>query len=160
MLANIKGPNKWPAGIKVNELPLAVIKGRERWETPILNRFPMSEDDAEEVVNTFTTGGLTRYESQRSRADLNGATSQLSAHLRVGTLSPYELDWHTEASSLPYEAKKTFSRRLFWRDLAYFQLYYFPFMRNRSIHMVVGVDISTVLQMGTTMAVIVCFKPY
>jgi len=36
-------------------------------------------------------------------------------------------------SNLRYDEKKTFSRRLFWRDLAYFQLFHFPLMRDRSI---------------------------
>lgn len=93
----------------------------------------MNEDSAHMLLNTFMVEGLVRYESQRSRADLDGSTSQLSANLRVGMLSPYELYWATEESKLSYEEKKTFSRRLFWRDLAYFQLFYFPFMRNKSI---------------------------
>jgi deoxyribodipyrimidine photo-lyase len=34
---------------------------------------------------------------------------------------------------LSHEEKKTFARRLIWRDLAYFHLYCFPLMRERSI---------------------------
>ena len=95
----------------------------------------MIEADAQELLITFMNEkpGLKQYESQRSRADLEGATSRLSAHLRLGTLSPYELYHQTERSSLTQEEKKTFSRRLFWRDLAYFQLHTFPSMRERCI---------------------------
>lgn len=133
LLTKIKGPRKWPAGCEVEDLPLATIKGRERWDRPILDRFPMNEESAKNLLDQFMDKGLNRYESERSRADLEGSTSQLSAHLRVGTLSPYELYWATEQSKLSYDEKKTFSRRLFWRDLAYFQLKYFPFMREKSI---------------------------
>lgn len=133
MLVKLKGPRKWPAGCKVEDLPLATIKGRERWDKAILDRFPMNEESAKTLLDQFMVEGLSRYESERSRADLEDSTSQLSAHLRVGTLSPYELYWATEQSNLSYDEKKTFSRRLFWRDLAYFQLKYFPFMREKSI---------------------------
>ena len=133
MLAKMKGPRNWPGGSKIEDLPLAKITGRDRWDKPILDRFHMNEDSAKNLLDQFMAGGLTRYESERSRADLEGSTSQLSAHLRVGTLSPYELYWATEQSDLLYDEKKTFSRRLFWRDLAYFQLKYFPFMREKSI---------------------------
>ena len=51
----------------------------------------------------------------------------------IGTLSPNELYHKTHDSGLPYEDTKTFSRRLIWRDLAYYQLYTFPSMRDRPI---------------------------
>ena len=77
--------------------------------------------------------GLPRYESHRSRAENDLATSQLSAHLRFGVLSPHELYWRTEDSDLSDNEKKTIARRLIWRELAYFQLFSFPFMPDRSI---------------------------
>jgi deoxyribodipyrimidine photo-lyase len=73
------------------------------------------------------------YEKERSRTDKEDATSKLSAHLRIGTISPYELYWKTEDCGLDYDKLKTFSRRLFWRDLAYYQLACFPQMRTKSI---------------------------
>lgn len=35
MLAKMKGPRKWPASCKVEDLPLAIITGSERWDKPI-----------------------------------------------------------------------------------------------------------------------------
>lgn len=133
-MSKMKGPRAWPSG-KVTDLQIALVTGRDKWDLPIRKRFPMSEADAQELLITFMNEkpGLKQYESQRSRADLEGATSRLSAHLRLGTLSPYELYHQTERSSLTQEEKKTFSRRLFWRDLAYFQLHTFPSMRERCI---------------------------
>jgi deoxyribodipyrimidine photolyase len=115
------------------QLNMAVIRGTQKWDAPILERFPMNERDARTNLEAFITKGLRKYEKERSRADLAGSTSMLSAHLRVGTLSPYELYWKTADSALSTAEKKTFSRRLFWRDLAYFQLRCFPNMRHVSI---------------------------
>jgi deoxyribodipyrimidine photolyase len=117
----------------LDNLDLATIKGKQKWDEPIRERFPMSEEDATSNLNSFFSEGFHRYEKERSRADIDCATSKLSAHLRIGTLSPNELYYKVEDSDLDYEDKKTFSRRLFWRDLAYFQLLNFPTMREDSI---------------------------
>jgi deoxyribodipyrimidine photo-lyase len=100
---------------------------------PIFQCCPMSYEVARSRLDRFFVKGLPQFEKERSRADKDDATSQLSVHLRIGTLSPYELYWLAEDSTLSYEEKKTFARRLIWRDLAYFHLYSFPLMRERSI---------------------------
>merc|ERR1712238_346234 len=139
LLSKLQGPHVWPSGVKVKDLTMAVVTGKEKWDRPIRQQcmFPMSEVHAQELLQVFLhqehTGGLKEYERQRSRADVAGATSRLSVHLRVGTLSPYELYHQTENSSLSQDEKKTFSRRLMWRELAYFQLYTFPLMRETCI---------------------------
>ncbi|CAM9979827.1 unnamed protein product, partial [Heterosigma akashiwo] len=67
------------------------------------------------------------YEAKRSRADLN-PNSMLSPYLRFGNLSPRTLHWGWQDLGLPRELTKTFGRRLFWRDLAYYHLHCFPQM--------------------------------
>uniref|UniRef100_A0A7S4MND8 Photolyase/cryptochrome alpha/beta domain-containing protein n=1 Tax=Odontella aurita TaxID=265563 RepID=A0A7S4MND8_9STRA len=134
MLTKMKGPHRWPSSTGVGNMnDLGRIKGSIQWQKPILERFPMSEMDAKELLDDFIGQGIRHYEDKRSRADLVWTTSKLSPHLRVGTLSPNELYHWTESCPLPFETKKTFSRRLFWRDLAYFQLFCFPYMREHSI---------------------------
>ena len=133
LLEGIKGPESWPHSTPIESLGLANIKGVQKWDAPIKERFPMSEENALSNLNTFFKEGFHKYEKERSRADIDLSTSKLSAHLRIGTLSPNELYYKVEDSDLDYEDKKTFSRRLFWRDLAYFQLLSFPRMRERSI---------------------------
>ena len=130
MLHYTKRPDQIPSGVSIKDLKMADITGKERWDVPIRERFPMNEASARQALDVFFQNGLSRYESERSRADKEHATSRLSPHLRIGTLSPNELYWRTADSGLKYEALKTFSRRLFWRDLAYFQLRCFPDMRN------------------------------
>mmetsp|Transcript_12245 Transcript_12245/g.20173 ORF Transcript_12245/g.20173 Transcript_12245/m.20173 type:complete len:370 (+) Transcript_12245:215-1324(+) len=114
---------------------MAVMNGAENWDKAILERFPMSEDDAVANMNTFFQHGFAKYERDRSRADIDWSTSKLSAHLRIGSLSPNELYYKIENSNLDYNERKTFSRRLIWRDLAYFHLHSFPNMRHTSIRL-------------------------
>jgi len=133
LLNNIKGPSEWPYSEDIEELGIVTIKGRDRWDLPILKRFPMSENYAELNLKKFFSSGFYGYERDRSRADIEMSTSMLSVHLRIGTLSPNVLYYKVEDSDLDYQERKTFSRRLFWRDLSYFHLFYFPSMRNKSI---------------------------
>ena len=134
LLQRIRGPSiKWPESTPIEDLDLAVVSGKDKWNEPIEKRFPMSEDDALKAMNHFFARGFQSYEKERSRADITSSTSRLSAHLRIGTLSPNELYYKIEDSELEYDRRKTISRRLFWRDLAYFQLLNFPNMRDISI---------------------------
>ena len=135
MLESIEGPTNWPASKSIDELGMAVINGNDKWDEPILERFPMSEDAAVANMNAFIKYGFEKYERDRSRADIEWATSKLSAHLRIGTLSPNTLYYKIEDSNLDYNERKTISRRLIWRDLAYFHLYSFPSMRDTSIRL-------------------------
>lgn len=64
--------------------------------------------------------------------------SDTSLYQRMIILSPYVLYYKTEASELDYPQRKTFSRRLFWRDLAYFHLLSFADMRSISIRLHYG----------------------
>eukprot|EP00534_Pseudo-nitzschia_fraudulenta_P007411 CAMPEP_0201196942 /NCGR_PEP_ID=MMETSP0851-20130426/153755_1 /ASSEMBLY_ACC=CAM_ASM_000631 /TAXON_ID=183588 /ORGANISM="Pseudo-nitzschia fraudulenta, Strain WWA7" /LENGTH=625 /DNA_ID=CAMNT_0047483967 /DNA_START=73 /DNA_END=1950 /DNA_ORIENTATION=- len=107
--------------------------GGPKWDKPIRERFPMSEQTAHDAMEKFVRNGMKKYEKERSRADRTGATSRLSPHLRIGTLSPNQLYWRIEDSGLPYEQLKTISRRLIWRDLAYYHLLCFPEMRTQCI---------------------------
>ena len=135
MLEQMSGPMEWPESKDIDELSLAVINGKEQWDKPILDRFPMSEEAAVANMNTFFQSGFAKYERDRSRADIDWSTSKLSAHLRIGSLSPNELYYKIEDSNLDYNDRKTFSRRLIWRDLAYFHLHSFPNMRDTSIRL-------------------------
>lgn len=133
LLQQAQGPSSWPKVTAIDCLDIGAVKGNDRWDELILKRFPMSEDEALKSMNAFFSHGFFQYEKDRSRADKDRSTSKLSAHLRIGTLSPNELYHKIEDSDLEYDERKTFSRRLFWRDLAYFQLLNFPKMRDASI---------------------------
>ena len=117
----------------MNDLNIVEIRGRQKWDESIRKRFPMSEKAAHNEMENFVRNGMKKYEKERSRADKTGATSMLSPHFRIGTLSPNQLYWRIEDSGLPYEQLKTISRRLIWRDLAYYHLFCFPDMKTSCI---------------------------
>jgi deoxyribodipyrimidine photolyase len=138
LLQKVQGPSSLPASDPIDNLQLAVLPPKhDNWHQPIKDQFPnMSYEGAQDVLNSFfqsRDSGFRRYESERSRADKELATTRLSLHLRVGTLSPHELYWKTEDHPMDYSEKKTFSRRLIWRDLAYYQLRCFPNMSQTPI---------------------------
>ena len=117
----------------LSDVRLIKIPGRQKWDEPIRERCPMSEQTAHAEMEQFVRNGMKKYEKERSRADKVGATSMLSRHFRIGTLSPNQLYWRIEDSGIPYDQIKTMSRRLIWRDLAYYHLVCFPEMRTRCI---------------------------
>ena len=133
LLEATRFPDLMGATHSVDKLDLAVITGTQKWDEPIRQRFRINEQAAHDAMDTFVRSGLKKYERERSRADMMGATSELSPHLRIGTLSPNHLYWRIEDSGLSNDMLKTFSRRLFWRDLAYYQLSCFPNMRDHCI---------------------------
>ena len=137
----------------IEGLRLAPMPARRDWGLPIRESWPAGEAEALRACEQFVATGMLRYQRDRSRADLfvkptanestgtsppsspliSTATSRLSVALRFGELSPRFLYWAIRDAGLPKEVTKTFSRRLHWRDLAYYQLSCFPRMRSVSI---------------------------
>ena len=87
------------------------------WGAPIRAAHPAGEARAAEALSAFAARGYGRYERDRSRADVSGATSRLSHHLVRGELSPRDVYWAAAAAA---GESKTFDRRIHWRDLASF----------------------------------------
>ena len=92
------------------------------WGAPIRAAWRNSETDALAAVDVFLRSGLARYEAARHLADGSGV-SKLSPYLHFGQLSPRTLAAALEAAET---RSKTYSHRLVWRDLAYWQLHHFP----------------------------------
>ena len=137
LLEEVQGPSTWPKS-ELGSLSMAILPGNHKpWHQPLRDSFPkLSHEGAQAVLDAFfQTGksGFRRYETERSRADKELATSRLSVHLRLGTLSPNELHWRAQDHPMDNYDKKTFSRRLIWRDLAYYQLRCFPNMSKMAI---------------------------
>ena len=102
------------------------------WAAPIRASWRISEESARDELRKYVGEKLRFYEDKRSRTDVL-FVSRLSPYIRWGQLSPQELYWAVKDSGIPSEELKTFSRRLFWRDLAYYQLDTFPDMTHISI---------------------------
>jgi len=76
--------------------------------------------EPQEVLNDFKKK-IKDYKHDRDYLTLN-ATSNLSTHLRFGTLSPREI-FNTLK---PYEGSDFFIRELFWREFYSYLLFHFP----------------------------------
>lgn len=87
------------------------------------------EAAAATALRNWTEGGagagFARYERDRSRADAREAVSRLSPYLRLGIISPRRVLGAIERAG-GFPVSKTGYRRLFWRDLAYWQLHHWP----------------------------------
>lgn len=128
-------PRQWPRSTAVVGLGLAAPRVRADggvgwdWGAAVMQSWTASETEAIRLMRLFVDGnGLRGYESRRSRADLPETVSRLSPYLRFGQLSARQLFHAVRDTGLPRNQVKTFSRRLHWRDLAYFQLHTFPQM--------------------------------
>lgn len=98
------------------------------WSAGIHRAWPdISERAARRQLHHFLRHALPHYESRRSRADLH-FVSRLSPYIAAGMLSVREV-YHEARRRMgadPRCVSKTFLRRLFWRDLAYWTLHMFP----------------------------------
>ena len=111
---------------------LALPETTKLWDKKITDNWDISEGAALSMHQRFLSVGLPHYEKSRNRADLE-VVSRLSAYIRHGQISPATIHWSVVDSNLSKQAKKTFGRRLYWRDLAYFQFDQFPTMHSDGI---------------------------
>ena len=112
---------------------MPVVNGRiNDWAAPIRSAWLIGEEHAQNELRKYIRDKLRYYEDKRSRTDVL-YVSRLSPYIRWGQLSPHALYWAVKDSGIPIAEVKTFARRLFWRDLAYFHLYAFPDMTHVSI---------------------------
>ena len=98
------------------------------WSAAFDEAWPgFGEAAAEGLLRSFARrGNLVRYESRdRSRADARACVSRLSPYLRLGVISPRRV-LHAIERAGGFAVSKTAYRRLFWRDLAYWQLHHWP----------------------------------
>ena len=131
---NLALPEDFKADVESQSQEPVVDASMELWAKKIKDSWIVTESQAEVLMLHFLhNGGLANYESQRSRVDKENSVSHLSPYLRHGLLSPRALYWGIEEAPFTKEQKKTFGRRLHWRDLAYYQLTTFPEMSSKSI---------------------------
>ena len=125
-----------PLSMSIQDTGLAIMprtKGiLNDWAAPIRGAWSIGERSAQKELQKYVREKLKYYEEKRSRTDVL-FVSRLSPYLKWGQLSPQMLYWAVKDSPIDPAELKTFSRRLFWRDLAYYQLYTFPDMTHISI---------------------------
>ena len=122
----------WPSDCLDPESLLALPKTTTIWDKKITCSWDISEGAALSMHERFLSVGL-----QITRNPGTGQTwklcGRLSPYIRHGQISPSTIYWSVVDSNLSKQATKTFGRRLFWRDLAYFQFDQFPSMHSDGI---------------------------
>jgi len=95
-----------------------------------------SPEAARAALERFARGPLAAYERDRDRVDLAG-TSHLSAHLRVGAISPREVRQLVQRAAVRdarlRRAADAFVRQLAWRDFFVHVLWHAPESRRRAL---------------------------
>lgn len=95
------------------------------WAGGMRNRWTPGSAGARARLDTFCQDRLARYPQAR---DIPGdqATSELSAHLRFGEISPRAVWQAAEVSQAPRDAVFKFHQELLWREFSYHLLYHYP----------------------------------
>ncbi|KAF3688887.1 Cryptochrome-2 [Channa argus] len=120
-------PAHWPQGVSLDTLGLARMPRRKdgttiNWAANIHKSWDFSEEGAHVWLKAFLEDGVYRYDKESCRADAPH-TSCLSPYLHFGQLSPRWLLWAAKGAR---GQSPKFQRKLYWRDLAYWQLTLFP----------------------------------
>lgn len=106
---------KQGTGDALDRLGLLIHK---KWEEKILNHWTPGESGAHHKIKALTEAQLKAYPKTRDLPHISG-TSQLSAHLHFGEVSPRQILWAAKGH-------EPFIRQIAWREFAHSLLYYFP----------------------------------
>ena len=105
---------------------LRLLPSAPDWAGGVRDTWQPGEAGGAKRLSAFVADALHRYAAKRDEPD-GGATGMLSAHLRFGELSPFQV-WH--AASGPAAAK--FRTELGWREFAWHVLDAFPELARRN----------------------------
>lgn len=86
------------------------------------------EQGGHNALQTAITEKIAHYHNDRDFPAIDG-TSQLSAHLRFGEITPRQI-WHQVASQMDGEQCAPFLRQLVWRDFSNALLHHWPHIPN------------------------------
>ena len=115
------------AGEKLDDLGLRP-QGPD-WSQGLAHAWTPGEDGALDRLRHFLEDGLSTYDRDRDRPDLDGV-SRLSPHLRFGEISPFRVWWsvrdavaHEEASE---RSADKFLAEIGWREFAHHLMFHVP----------------------------------
>ncbi len=122
-------------GLQIEDLDLlpGARPGERDWATNWQRYWQPGEAGAKAQLQAFVDNGLDGYETLRDRPDM-AQTSNLSAHLRFGEISPGQVfEAVNQAAAhnpvLVADADK-FLGELGWREFSYHLLYHFPALQR------------------------------
>ncbi len=125
----VQAPQRLSLPIQIDSLNIPSVNSNKH--------FPASESEAQKRINHFIQNGLSSYDKDRDRMDLDG-TSMLSPHLRFGLISARTLaffvrEFIDHSNSLEYKkSAETWLDELIWREFYYSILYNYPLVLKRA----------------------------
>ncbi len=126
--ASLPVPGAWPTGMAVEALGLLP---RIRWDAEFYGAWQPGEAGAAKRLRKFVAHALARYADERDLPAVDG-TSQLSAHLHFGEISPRQIWAAIRALARstgvfpPNKGAAVFLDELGWREFGHHLLYHFP----------------------------------
>jgi deoxyribodipyrimidine photo-lyase len=127
----IHAPENWPESETLESWNLLPVK--PNWAHAFDNLWQPGEEGAQKRLQGFLAHGLKGYRARRDFPAAD-ATSQLSAHLALGEISPARI-WHGTIGlpdSIASEDIVHFRKELVWRDFSYHLLFHFPDLREQN----------------------------
>jgi deoxyribodipyrimidine photo-lyase len=98
------------------------------WDKTIQTMWQPGEQGASDKLTQFLPDGVNQYKSKRDNPSLS-ATSQLSAHLHFGDISPNQI-WYAGIHALNGNTENIgldcYLSELGWREFSYYLLYHVP----------------------------------
>ncbi|HBF32736.1 deoxyribodipyrimidine photo-lyase [Rhizobium sp.] len=128
---SIMAPNKWPDSEILESWHLLPTK--PNWASTFEPIWQPGEEGARRKLSRFIQGDLKGYRTRRDFPAAN-ATSELSAHLALGEISPARI-WHATiglSDDIASEDIVHFRKELVWRDFSYHLMFHFPKLREKN----------------------------
>ncbi|QDU38934.1 Deoxyribodipyrimidine photo-lyase [Maioricimonas rarisocia] len=121
----VPAPESWPDSMQVDDLNLLPAIN---WDADFHDAWTPGEAGAQQRLDEFLASRMANYDEMRDRPDRAG-TSELSAHLHFGEITPRQIYAEVNHSNLNGRTRKSadvFLSEVGWREFAHHLLYHFP----------------------------------
>ena len=105
-----------------------LLPQKPNWASEFSQQWEPGETGAHQQLQTAIDDIIANYKDQRDIPSIHG-TSQLSAHLRFGEITPRQIFQSISAQLSPEDAEP-FLRQIFWREFNHHLLFHVPNILN------------------------------
>ena len=105
-----------------------LLPKKPNWAVTFTKQWKPGTTGANQQLQTAIDDIITHYKDHRDIPSIDG-TSQLSAHLRFGEITPRQI-FHSVSAQLSPEDAEPFLRQLFWREFNHHLLFHVPNIPN------------------------------
>ena len=106
-----------------------LLPTKPNWAKNFAQLWNPGEAGAQEQLQKAIEDTIIDYKNQRDIPAIDG-TSQISAHLRFGEISPRQI-WHQVSAQLSPEEAEPFLRQIFWREFNHHLLFHLPHITKK-----------------------------